>query len=281
MAVSSSPATAPPPSKPPVGAPPAKAVPPSAPSPSPRPPPRAGTIQDQGIVRRDSVHALRWSSQGRTKVLNEVDCGEAVLVGGTAIGGAFTADSVRSEGDLAVGAAMTVVGAVRSSGTLRARGDVHWGEADVRGRTRLDGMVRIDRGLSVQGLFVAPSVHAGEFSLVGVAEIDGPLEADRVNARFRGPGRIGRIRAKSVVLSVRPPNPVEMVLGRNLAVRIARIEADTVDLEGVNVELVRAREIVLGRDAHVTELEGHVARRHASAHVGPESKSPPPHGLTR
>jgi len=237
-------------------------------------------IEDQGVVRRDSVHALRWTSRGRAKILSEADSAEALLEGGTAIGGAFTADSVRSHGDLEVGGAMTVSGAMISSGNLRVRGIVHWGEADLQGRSRLDGAVVTDRGLAVDGLFVAPSLKAGEFSLDGIAEIDGAIAAERVTARFRGPSHVGSIQAKSVTLRVRRSNPIEMVLGRNLAVPIQRIEADSVDLEGVDVRFLRARDIILGRDAHVSELEGHVVRRHASARVGPESKSPRPHGLT-
>ncbi len=176
---------------------------------------------------------------------------------------------------------MSLMGAIVSSGNLRVRGIVHVGDGELRDRSRFDGAVRVDRALTVHGLFVAPSLKAGEFSLDGVAEIDGAVDAGRVTARFRGPSHIGSIQAKSVILRVRAPNPVEMVLGRNLAVPIARIEAEMVDLEGVNVRFVRAREIVLGRGTHVTELEGHVVRRHASARVGPESRSPPPHGLTR
>jgi len=272
------------------------AAPPTTPSPPPTPavktaapaapsvppaPIRAGIIEDAGVVRRDSVHALRWTSRGPTKVLADADAGEVVLLAGAAVGGAFTADSIRSEGDLEVGGILNVSGALTSTGTLHARGTVHWGEANVRGRARLNGAVRVDRSLTVRGQFAAPSLHAGEFSLDGIAEVEGAVEAEKVTARFHGPSRIGTIQARSVVLSVRSPNPIDTVLGRRPAVRITRIEADTVELDGVDVRFVRAREIVLGRGAHVTEVEGHVVRRHASARVGPESRSPPPHGLSR
>ena len=176
---------------------------------------------------------------------------------------------------------MSLMGAIVSSGNLRVRGIVHVGDGELRDRSRFDGAVRVDRALTVHGLFVAPSLKAGEFSL------DDRRRDRRRGGRRSGDGavpgtsHIGSIQAKSVILRVRAPNPVEMVLGRNLAVPIARIEAEMVDLEGVNVRFVRAREIVLGRGTHVTELEGHVVRRHASARVGPESRSPPPHGLTR
>ena len=275
-ASSSPPAT---PASPPAPAAPVKPATPAPPT-APAPPPRSGVIDDQGVVRREAVRALRWTSRGRTKVLADVDCGEVNLTGGAVIGGTLTADSVRSDGDLDVGGAVQVTGSLHSSGSLRTRGPFRVGAADLRGRTRLDGAAHVDRGVTVHGLFVAPSVQAVEFSLDGVAEIEGALEAEKVAAHFRGSGRIGRIRAKSVALRLRPPNPVEVMLGRAVAFPVERIEADTVEVEGVDVRFLRAREIVLGRGAHVTELEGHIVRRHGSARVGPESKSPRPYGLT-
>jgi hypothetical protein len=270
-----------PPSTPSPTAPPAAkpAVPPAA-VPPPKPP-RKGTVDDRGVARHDSIHAVHWTGHGQLKVQAEVDADSIELVGSVSVGGSLTADSVRSEGDLEVVGAMTVTGRLFSSGDFRTRGPVHLGEAELRGRAHLDAPLQVDRLLEVSGQFLAPSIRAGAFSLDGVAQVPGSVEADRVQARFRSAGHLGPIRAGSVVLSVRPPNPIEMVLGRNLAVKIPRIEADTVDLEGVDVQFVRAREITLGRDAHVTELEGTVVRRHKSARVGPESRSPPPHGLSR
>jgi cytoskeletal protein CcmA (bactofilin family) len=262
---------APPPPKPPAAAPPA---------PTPKPP-RAGQIDDRGVVRRDSIRALRWSSRGRAKVLGEVDVTDAILVGGTSIGGALTADSLRSEGDLELTGTAEVARSFQTSGTLRARATLHCGEGTLRGRAHLDGALRVDRVLTVVGLLAAPSVQVGGLVLDGVAEIPGAVTADRVQAKFRGPCQIGSLQARTVDLRLRPPNPIEMVLGRELAVTITRIEAESVDLEGVDVRFVRARDITLGRHAHVTELEGNIVHRHASARVGPESRSPRPHGLRR
>jgi hypothetical protein len=128
---------------------------------------------------------------------------------------------------------------------------------------------------------VTPTVAAGSLDLTGAADVPGAITADRVTARFRSASSLGNLQARTVVLRVRPPNPVEMVRGTSIAVRVNRIEADTVELDGVDVQFVRAREVTLGRGAHVTEWEGHVVRRHASARIGPESRTPPPYGLSR
>lgn len=243
--------------------------------------PRSGEIRDRGVARRDNVHALRWSTYGTVKVLAEVDVGEAKLSGMTSVGGPFTADTVRSGGTLDLGGSMEVVGRLVSDGSLRTRGPVHAGEAELRGVTHLLGDLKVDRSLTIHGALLASSVRADSFVAEGELEVPGDVEAARVDLRFRGKSRLGNVRAATVRLAVRPPNPIEMVLGRQLPVEVLRVEADSVELEGVEVRFVRAPEILLGRNAHVTEFEGKIVRRHPSARVGPESRSPPPHGLTR
>ena len=271
------PAVTPTPAAPPAAPPkPPTAAPPAAPK-----LPRTGEIRDRGVVRRESVHALRWSTDGAVKVLDEVDVGEATLSGPTAIGGSLTADALRSEGTLEVGAAVDVSGSLVSNGSLRTRGPVHAGNADVRGTAHLLGDLKVDRGLTVRGSLVAPSVRAESFVADGSVEVAGEIAATRVDLRFREKSHIGSVRAATVRLAARPPNPLEVVLGRDRPVVIVRVEAGSVELEAVDVRFVRAPEIALGRNAHVTEFEGKIVRRHSSARLGPESRSPPPHGLTR
>jgi cytoskeletal protein CcmA (bactofilin family) len=269
---------------PPAAAPaaPAAAPKPAAAAPSPPPKvPRSGEVQDRGVSRRDAVHALRWSTRGSVKVLGEVDVGQAKLAGTTAVGGAVSSDALRSTGTLDVGGTLEVVGALFSDGILRTRGPVHAGEAELRGTTHLLGDLRVDRGLTVHGSLIAPSVRAEGLIAEGELDVPGEISASHVDVRFRARSRVGGVVGATVRLTVRPPNPIEMVLGRELPVEVLRVEADSVELEGVDVRFVRAPEIVLGRDAHVTEFEGKIVRRHPSARVGPESRSPPPHGLSR
>ncbi len=234
-----------------------------------------------GVVRRDSVHAMRWTTRGVVKVLGDADVGEARLTGPTAVGGALTADTLRADGGLDCAAAIDVVGTLRSSGGLRARGPLHAGDLEVRGLLHVQGDVRVDRGATVRGQLNASSVQATAVVLDGTAEVGGRIGAHRVDLTFRDASEVGSIVGSSVRLGVRPPNPLELVLGRSLAVKVLHVEADTVTVEGVDVRFIRSPAITLGRNAHVTEYEGTILQRHPSARVGPESRSPPPHGLSR
>jgi cytoskeletal protein CcmA (bactofilin family) len=268
---------APPPGGPPAAKPAATATRPAPPA----KPPRAGEVRVRGVARLDAVHALRWTSHGTVKVIGEVDTGEAALEGQTAVGGTLTADSLRSEGILDVVGVVEVTGRLESNGSLRTRGPVRAASLDLRGTTHLGGDLKVARDLTFRGDLEAPSVAAGSVAGEGAVEVPGEVTAGTVDLRFREKSHIGTIRATTVHLAVRSPNPVERVLGRDLPVLVTRVEADSVELEGVDVRFVRAPRIILGRDAHVTEYEGKIVRRHPSARLGPESRSPPPHGLTR
>jgi cytoskeletal protein CcmA (bactofilin family) len=270
-----------PPAKPPTSgtpAPPPK--PPTAPPPIVRPP-RSGNLRDDGVGRRESVHALTWSVEGTVKVTGEVDSGAVSVRGALSVGGAILVDTLSCRGNLDAGATLTVAAGLTSHGELRSVGAVRAQRADLTGTTRLGGDITVESTLATGGQFAAASVHAGEFRGDGAVIVPGSFEAGTVDVHLRADSRFGMIRARSVRLVRSAPNPIEMVFGRSPPSRVDRVEADRVELEGVEVAFVRSPEVILGRDAHVTELEGTVVRRHRSATVGPRSKSPRPYGLSR
>jgi|HubBroStandDraft_1064217.scaffolds.fasta_scaffold14373_5 hypothetical protein len=273
----------------PVPSPPAAKPPPPVSAPpalKPAPPPRAGVLRDVGTVRRDSIHATAWTTTGMAKVQGDVDVGSGTTTGLVSVGGKLSADAFRAKGTLEVAGPTDVRELLRVDGTVHLQAAVHAGTLEARGTLRSPADVRVDRGLTVMGMFEAPSAHVGLFDLTGTAEIPGDLDALlSVRARFRGDSTLGAIRAKSVVLSGPPtallPTLFRKVFGGSAHVRVDRIEADSVELAAVEVEFVHAKEIVLGAGAVVREVEGTIVRRHPSSRVGPESKSRPPHGLTR
>ena len=265
-------------------APPATADrPPTRSAAGPAPPlsARPGEVRDVGAAHHEAVRARRWTTRGPAKVDGPVVVDEAALIGPASIGGPVSAGRLRVDGSLDLAQGAEIAGALDVDGTVRGAGGIHVGEARVRGVVQLLGALTVDRLLAVVGQLAAPSVRAGGLSLDGSAEVPGETVAREVDLRFRHPSRLGSIRATTARLSLRPPNPVELVFGRRIAVSVTRIEADSVSLEGVDVRFVRSPSIVLGRDAHLTEYEGTIVARHPSARVGPESRSPPPHGLSR
>ncbi|MGA8303358.1 MAG: hypothetical protein WA691_00860 [Thermoplasmata archaeon] len=262
------------------------ATPSSALPPASAPPSRAGAVRDSGTVRRDSLRAATWTSTGLVKVQGDVDVGSGSTSGLVSVGGKLSAGSFRARGTLEVLGPTNVRDQLTLEGTVHLQAAVHAGAVEAKGTFRSPSDVRVDRALSVTGTFEAPSAHVGLFDLTGSAEISGDLEAAvLVRGRFRGNSHLGTIRARSVVLEGPPtaliPTLWRRVFGGSATVEVGRIEADSVSLRAVDVEFVRSPEIVLGPGAHVTTVEGTIVRRHPTSRVGPESRSPRPHGLSR
>jgi cytoskeletal protein CcmA (bactofilin family) len=238
-------------------------------------------LHDQGVIRRESVRALSWWASGTAKVTGDVDVGDVRTFGTLSVGGQVLVNALESEGTLEVEGAVRVVGRLATHGDLRVTGMVHAGEASFDGTSRIGRDVSVDRSLVVRGQFAASAVRAREFRLEGAVDVPGAIEAVDVEVLLRGDSRLGTLRAGSVRIRRKPPNPIERVFGRSPPPRVERIEAEHVELEGVEVAFIRAPDIALGRDTQVTEVEGTIVRRHPSARIGPESRSPPPHGLSR
>jgi cytoskeletal protein CcmA (bactofilin family) len=264
----------------------APSPPAASPPPPPTAPPRVGAIRDSGTVRRDSVRASGWTTTGMAKVQGDVDVGVGAASGLVSVAGKLSADTFRARGTLEVVGPVAVRDQLTLDGTVHFQGSLRAGALELRGSLRCAGDLRVDRTLSARGLVEAPSAHAALFELTGTAEISGDLEAMGVaRARFRGDSEIGTVRAKRVELYGPPtslvPTLLRRVFGGSATVRIGRVEADSVELSAVDVAFVHAREIVLGPGAHVTAVEGTIVRQSSSSRVGPESRSPPPHGLSR
>ena len=262
----------------PSGAPPSR--------PTARAAPRAGVVRDVGTARHEQVRAARWTTSGAIKVLGDVDVGEGILAGLVTVGGKVSADSLRARGGLEVGGTVDVRGALSLDGTTHVSGTVHARSINARGQVRADGAVAADRELVVGGLLEAPSVSAGLVDLAGAAVVPGELVArGSVTCRVNDPSSLGTVRAPTVVIhgpaTGLVPTLWRKVFGGSVRVAVERIEADRVELASVDVRFVRATSIVLGPGSHVAEIEGTVVRRHRTARVGPESRSPPPYGLRR
>ena len=253
---------------------------PTAPSPSP-PPPREGIVTDRATVRHEALRARRWSVEGTVKVSREADVGDADVHGHVSIGGPLTAETFRARGTLDVEGGVVVHGVLAVRGTAHFAATVQAGDLDLDGSTRVRGAVTVERTLTSRGVLEAPSVVAGALSLEGSATVPGEIRALQVEAVLPQTSSLGSVTARTVRLRGRVPNLLDKVFVRESPTHVDRIEADRVELEGVDVRFVRAKEIVLGREGHVTEVEGTVLRRHPSSSVGPEVKSPLPYGLRR
>ena len=123
----------------------------------------------------------------------------------------------------------------------------------------------------------------GRFVGRGTLRAPGEFSADSVALEVERDSSIGTLLAGSVIVTrpSAPPFKVPFFGKERPRLKVLRIEASEVHLEGVDVEVLRADRIALGPDCHVARVIGEVMAVDPSSHVGPESRSPPPHGISR
>lgn len=258
---------------------PTPAAPPGAPSAAPVD--RVASVADREIARHDTVRAGRWTVSGTVKVTNDVEVEVADLRGTVSVGGTLRAGRLASRGSLEVERATQVRETVVLRGDARFASTVAATDAEVDGTLRTDGAVTVERTLSGQGTVHAPSVAVGTLRFEGAVRVPGKVEAKQVDLVLSGDSELGTVFAPEVRIRGKLPNLLDKVFFHEQHAHVVRIEAERVELEGVDVDFVRAREIGLGRGCHVREVEGSVVHRHPTSSVGPRSKSVPPYGLRR
>jgi hypothetical protein len=245
-------------------------------APTPTLPPLPPYLHDVDVTRHDSVRVREYTARETTKVLGDVEVKVGTIRTSLSVGGRLTATRFSSERSLEVAGPVRVGELFRLAGTANLDAGVEAGELQARGSLRIGKDLAVREHFSMVGrLDVGGSVKATTVDFRGRVAIAGGLEARIVDGRIEGPSRIGRIKAETVGIRARN------LFGARPTLTVDRIEAATVDLEGTEVEFVRAPTIRLGRHAHVVSFEGNVVHRHTTAHVGPESHSPRPHGLSR
>jgi cytoskeletal protein CcmA (bactofilin family) len=250
-------------------------LPPPAAAPVP-PPARVGDLIDDGVVRRGSVRASRWTVHGFAKVTGEVDVDTWVVEGTASVGGKVSASDLRATGTVEISADASIAHLLALDGNTHVVRTLHAGDIDTKGSLRVGGAVDVDRAVLWRGTL----------------EVGGSLKA----SRLAGEGRlavVGAVAAKEVDLVLEQPSTVRSITAETVRVRVRhrplreppfltveRIEADMVELEGVHVEYLRASQIIAGAGCQIARFDGSVVRKHASARLGPSSISARPHGLS-
>lgn len=258
----------------------APAVPsaPAAPKPPEPPAPLTGDLQDMGTVRRDSVRSRSWTARGGAKVLGDVEVEAADLQGVVAIRGRVTAARLTVQGNL------DVIGTTVARDSMSIDGTMRLGGAVTSGTFRLSGTGKLSAGLKVGGaahwkgiLEVAGDVEAASVEFDGRLRAGGRLVAPTITGRLRHASKVASIQATKIQLT----RPGLLPPLQNGSMEVLRIDARDASLEGVTAEFAKVEQLIVGPHCHIAQVEGRVLSVHPSSHVGPESRSPKPHGLSR
>jgi len=270
---------------PPAGPPASSASP--VPPPAPKPvAPLSGSLRLVGTNRVPSVRTLTWVSRGFTKVVGDVEVATGNATGSLTVGGKVIARQLELSGIHRIDGEIQVSDRLRARGTLRAGAGVSARNARLAGTIAVEGSLAVAETLEWNGsLEAGQDVRADTVLFHGRLGVEGTLAARSISGEVGSLSSAKEIRADWVEIRRRKPLlpfPVFVLPPppwHTLAVQ--RIEAAEVHLAGVRVRHLKADRIWLGPDTHVEYVEGTIVQRHRDAHVGPESESPPPPGLSR
>lgn len=213
--------------------------------------PGAGKIEGGGLTVHGPIEI-----DGAGKVEGPVR-GESMEVNGSF----KTGSSCEISGDLEVngsfkteGGPCTVGGRLDVSGSIKVEGPLNAGDLDVDGALSVEG--RVSAGaVEADGAFkVRGEVQAESFRAEGVVKIDGLLNAETVELTLSGEDQIESIGGGQV--TVRRGGGIFSLFGRkrpHLATNL--IEADEIDLEYTDAQVVRGVNVRIGSECVIDRVE--------------------------
>lgn len=249
-------------------------------------PPLSGSLRMSGASRVPNVRTLAWTASGFTKVAGDVEVETGDVHGSLAVGGKLVAKQLELSGTNRVVGEIQISDRCLSKGSLRAGASVSARRVELNGTVEIVGALTVAEDLRLNGtLDVGGDVRAGSMIFVGRLAVEGTLTARSISGEVESLSSVGEIHADWMEIHMkksRLPFAVPFLpppAWHELEVR--RVEANEVHLAGVRVRYLKADRVWLGPDTHVEYVEGTIVQQHKDAHVGPESESSPPPGLSR
>jgi hypothetical protein len=261
---------------------PTPSAPPSVPAPTPSPP-LSGSLRLTGTSRVPNVRTLDWVARGFTKVAGDVEIGTGRVTGSLAVGGKLLGRQLDLSGAHRMDGEVRLSGDLRARGTFRTGADVSARSAQLTGTIEIGGTLKVEELLRWKGsLEVGHDVRADTVLFQGRLAIQGTLTAQSISGEVETLSSVAEIAADWIEIRRRKPRFAIFLLPPPPwhELEVQRIEAKEVHLAGVRVHRLKADRIFLGPDSHVEYVEGAILQRDKEAHVGPESESPPPPGLS-
>lgn len=205
---------------------------------------------------------------GSLKIQGDTACQALQNSGALKLAGSLVCtEELHSSGALRVEGAIRT-GRARVSGSLKSEGDLHCsGDFRCSGSTALGGSLQVGSGsisgvcsvggtlhggeLRVSGKLTAQEVEAESFTASGKLEISGLLNAEKIEIEVSGSNEVGDIGGGTITVR-------RISHGLSFGERVLRvksIEGDTVDLECTQAEVVRGKNIRIGRNCRIGRVE--------------------------
>lgn len=209
----------------------------------------SAVLKVDGDLECESLH-----SSGSTKIRgsfagDSVRCSGALSIAGNArMDHAHCSGSLRCDGDVSSAERLKVSGSVQIGGSLRAR------ETQISGACHVGGQLHATE-LTCSGALTADGdVEAETFRTSGAVTVNGLLNAEQVEMKLCSPCRIGEIGGSSITVLSKEPSGIFFRRDvPRLTVKI--IEGDTVELEATRAEIVRGKNVRIGKECEIDRVE--------------------------
>ena len=178
--------------------------------------------------------------------------GEIRVSGGAKMTGDVVCDTLHVSGGVKAAKDLTC-GELRASGSLKVEGTLTAAAAKISGGVKVQGIVKITEQLSLSGgLKTGGDVSAERFSCSGKVEIPGLLNAETIELSIGSRCEVENIGCTTLKVK---KDFTGFRIGAKPCLKTESIEGDTIELEYTEAEVVRGKNVTIGKKCRVGRVE--------------------------
>lgn len=206
----------------------------------------SGAARATGDVTCEELHC-----SGGIKAGGNLCCKEMHVSGGVKIAGDLTAGTVKTSGSVKTEGNVEIEEALSVSGSFKVEGDARLGIAGISGSCGIEGEAR------AKEIKISGSIHCGgnlsaeRFACSGKTEIPGLLNAETIEISASGRCEVGDIGCGSITVQ----REWSVFGADRICLKAESIEGDTISLENTEAEVVRGKNVTIGRRCEIGRVE--------------------------
>ena len=204
-----------------------------------------------GAKMTGDVQCDRLGVSGGVKTSDDLACGEMHVSGGLKVSGNLSAETAKISGSTRVEGSLEISETAAISGSLKCEGDAKLGSAKVSGGCTVEGKVEAKELKISGGLRCGGDVNAESFACSGGVKIGGLLNAETIVISASGDSEVGDIGCSSITVK---QEHFTFGIHRG-SLKAGTIEGDTVQLEYTKAEVVRGKNVTIGKKCEIGRVE--------------------------
>lgn len=207
----------------------------------------SGGAKMTGDVVCDTLHV-----SGGVKAAKDLTCGELRASGSLKVEGMLTAAAAKISGGVKVQGTVKITEQLSLSGGLKTEGDVQLANAGISGGLTCEGKLEAGEIAISGGLKTGGDVSAERFSCSGKVEIPGLLNAETIELSIGSRCEVENIGCTTLKVK---KDFTGFSIGAKPCLKTESIEGDTIELEYTEAEVVRGKNVTIGKKCRIGRVE--------------------------